>query len=741
MQQNANHITLIHLNPKDYVKFMEKLRLYSLFFILSFSSNLFAIVLNNPYPTHARYKNIYYSSFSEQPKTLDPARAYTSNEFQFIGQIYEPLLEYDYYKRPYNLIPLTAKSMPSIRYLDKDGKTTTQKDEIKYTVYTIALQEQLFFQPHPAFAQNKEGAYLYLNLDDDFIKKNNIHRLTDFKELGSRLVTADDYLYQIKRLATPSIGSPIYGLMSEHILGFKEFKDQLPKEVLAGTFLDLRNYDMAGLKKLDDWHFEITLKSQYAQFIYWLAMPFFSPIPWEVDKFYSQWGMKEQNLTFDWYPVGTGAFMLTENNPNRRMVLAKNPHFRVSYFPDSLDAEDKAKGYTQNAGKRLPLIDKAVYRLEKESIPRWNKFLQGYYDLSAITNESFDQAIQISPQGNPILTEELKAKAMRLIQTYDPAIFYLGFNMQDPVVGGNSERARKLRLAISIVLDYEEQIAIFFNGRGSPAHSPIPPQVFGHKEGAAGINPYLYQWDAKQGRAHRLPLAKARTLLSEAGYPGGIDPKTGKPLILYYDVSISGSPDDKSMLDWMRKQFAKLGIDLNIRGTLYNRFQDKIRTGNAQMFSWGWSADYPDPENFLFMFYSQNGTAQYGGQNSVNYANKTFDTLFDALKNRPNDAIRQKLIDEALEILRHDAPWAFGIYTNTLILAQDWVYPVKPNSLGSNALKYVAIDIDKRNQLRDEWNQAVLWPIVLILVLIILFCIPILRGYYQKEQSTASRVK
>ena len=65
-----------------------------------YTSYAAAWVLNNPYPESESKENIYYSSFNEQPKTLDPARSYSSNEYIFIGQIYEPLLEYDYFKRP-----------------------------------------------------------------------------------------------------------------------------------------------------------------------------------------------------------------------------------------------------------------------------------------------------------------------------------------------------------------------------------------------------------------------------------------------------------------------------------------------------------------------------------------------------------------------------------------------------------------------------------------------------------------
>ena len=65
-------------------------------------------VFNNPYPAEQSNQDIYYSSFSEQPKTLDPAKSYSSNEYLFTQQIYEPILQYDYFTRPYKLVPHTA---------------------------------------------------------------------------------------------------------------------------------------------------------------------------------------------------------------------------------------------------------------------------------------------------------------------------------------------------------------------------------------------------------------------------------------------------------------------------------------------------------------------------------------------------------------------------------------------------------------------------------------------------------
>ena len=175
----------------------------------------------------------------------------------------------------------------------------------------------------------------------------------------------------------------------------------------------------------------------------------------------------------------------------------------------------------------LPFIDKVVYSLEKENIPYWNKFLQGYYDVSGVSSDSFDQAIQFGSQGEAALTPLMQQKDIQLETAVQTSTFYMGFNMLDAVVGGDSERARLLRRAISIAVDYEDYISIFANGRGIAAQGAIPPGIFGHIEGQNGINPYVYEW--RDGRAQRKPVSEAKRLLAQAGYPNGRDADTGKP--------------------------------------------------------------------------------------------------------------------------------------------------------------------------------------------------------------------
>lgn len=698
---------------------------------------------NNPYVAADEEKNILYSVFTERPKHLDPVQSYSSNEIQFTAQIYEPPLQYHYLKRPFVLIPATANEMPFVKYFDEEGNQlpdNAQPSDIAYSVYEISIRPGVLFQPHPAFASDAQGDWLYHDLGEQILA--SIFKLSDFPQTGTRELVAEDYVYQIKRLAHPRLHSPIYGLMEDYIVGLKDYAsvlkqaDQNRQE--AKTFLDLRVYALEGVQIIDKYTYQIKIKGKYPQFIYWLAMPFFAPIPWEADRFYSQQGLAQKNITLDWYPVGTGPYMLTENDPNLRMVLEKNPNFHAEYYPGEGMPGDEERGLLADAGKKLPFIDKIIFIREKENIPRWNKFLQGYYDATGIGSDSFDQAIQLVGQGEATVTEAMAEQGIRLETTVAVSTYYIGFNMLDPVVGGSNEReresARKLRQAISIAVDYEEFISIFANGRGIPAQSPISPGIAGYREGKDGINPVVYDWINDRPQRKSMRIAKA--LLAEAGYPDGIDLRTGAPLILYFDVT-ARSAEDRSRLDWMRKQFQKLNIQLVIRSTDYNRFQDKIRKGNAQIFEWGWNADYPDPENFLFLLYGPQRKVGNSGENAANYDNAEYNQLFEKMKNMEDEPARQLIVDRMIEILRYDAPWLWGYHPKDYGLYHSWYQNVKPNRISNNNLKYFKIDTNQRAQKRHEWNEPVLWPIALMMMVSIISLIPAMAAVRRHESSAA----
>jgi ABC-type transport system substrate-binding protein len=141
------------------------------------------------------------------------------------------------------------------------------------------------------------------------------------------------------------------------------------------------------------------------------------------------------------------------------------------------------------------------------------------------------------------------------------------------------------------------------------------------------------------------------------------------------------------------------------------------------------------------LFYGPNGKVKSGGENAVNYSNKVYDKLFGQMKNRSNDLKRKELIDKMVELLRYDAPWAWGISSESLILSQRWVSPNKPNSMSRNTLKYMAIDVSLRNKLRSTWNTPIIWPLVLFILLIALLLLPFIFAYRKKALSPVRRTK
>jgi len=675
-----------------------------------------ADVWNDPYPASDRGRNILYSAFTERPKHLDPVQSYTEDEARFTQQVYEPPLQYHYLKRPYELAPLTALEVPKAVAVQGG----------KYTVYTIRIRRGIRYQPHPAFVPENHA-----------LAPERIARLdTPYAlPLGTRELTADDYIYQIKRLASPRLHSPILGLMSEYLVGLGEFAERLRKfDTRRQDWLDLRKHLLEGVEKVDDYTYRVRLKGRYPQFVYWLAMPFFAPVPWEAERFFHQAGMAEKNFTLDWWPVGTGAYMLTENNPNARMVLERNPNFRGEAYPAEGEPGDAAAGLLADAGKTMPFIDRVVYSREKESIPYWNKFLQGYYDSSAIPSDTFDQAVRVAVGGEVGLTPEMEIKDIKLRTSPDITILYLGVNWLDDVVGGDAARARKLRQAIAIAVDWEEFISIFLNGRGKVAHDPLAPGIFGQRIDEEGINPQTHVW--RDGRAVRRPIEDAQRLLAEAGYPNGRDAKTGAPLVLYLDT-VGRGPGDKPRFDWWRRQFAKIAVQLEIRDTDWNRFQEKIRKGSQQLYILGWNADYPDPENFMFLLHGPQSRVKSQGENTSNWINAEFDALFERMKNIPNSPERQKIIDRMVALYRRDAPWVGGFHPVSYGLTHAWMMNGKPNNMARNNLKYLRVDVDRRAELRREWNQPVVWPALLILAVLAASSIPAFASYRRRERMAA----
>ncbi len=716
-------------------------------------------VSNNPHPLGSEKTNTMFFPFRERsPKYLDPTSSYSNDETPFTYQVYEPLYGYHYLKRPYELNGRTAEEVARPRYLDKDGNALADDapgDQVAETVFEVRIKPGIKYAPHPAFAKNASGEYVYHNMKREDVADK--YKVTDFKETGTRELVADDYVYAIRRLATPRIKSPSFSPMSDYIVGLKEYGEKIVeidkalRKDLAPTdrdlpMLDFRQYAFAGAEAIDPHTLRIRVIGKYPQFKYWLAMTFFAPIPWEAEKFYAQPGMAEKNLTLNYWPVGTGPYMLTEYLENRRHVLERNPNFHGEVYPCEGEPGDKEKGYLADCGKALPFVDKMVFDIEKEGVPLQAKFLQGYYDSPAIERLDYGTGLIVAMGDSKEKEKEYREKGIKLPTTIEANNWYIGFNWLDPVVGKGDtpeqmERNRKLRQALSIAIDWEEHIAIFERGQGVAAQGPLPPSLFGYREdGPSAFNPYVYD-KGPDGKPVRKGIDEAKKLLAEAGYPDGRDAKTGKPLVVNFDYQQSATPGVKALLDWYTKQFAKLGVQLEIRATDYNRFQDKVNKGSIQIIFWGWLADYPDAENFLFLLFGPNSKSltNGNGENNVNYQNPEFDKLFTQMKFLDDGPEKQKLIDRMIEILQKDAVWSFGYFPTSAAAYHQWVSNGKPTQIIRNHIGYLRLDPELRARKLAEWNKPVWWPMPLIAIVLLAAVVPAWFAWRRRERETAAR--
>jgi ABC-type transport system substrate-binding protein len=551
--------------------------------------------------------NTFYAASVAKIKGMDPIFADDLYGGREVARIYEGLLQYHYLKRPYELIPCLAEAMPTI---SKDGKT-----------YTFKIKSGVVFQDDKAFkATNGKG----------------------------RELVAEDFVYSLKRLADPKLNSPMWWLLDGKIEGLNEWRDAAAKAGKADYAAAV-----SGLKATDAKTLEIKLKNRSYQFVYAFAMPATFVVAREV--------VDEYGPEFLNHPVGTGAFKLAEYNPQAKIVYVKNPSFRQELYPSEGSPGDQEAGRLADAGKPLPLVDKLVMTVHEESQPAWLNFMQGNLDVMAIPKDNFAQVIDEKQN----LKQEFTQKGLTLSKYPWLDITHTSFNMADPVVGKN----KALRQAMSLVIDFDKEIELFYNGHALSAQGPIPPGLVGYDESMK--NPY---------KAHN--VEKAKELMKKAGYPDG------KGLAPLEYVTLSDTTN-RQMTDFYQKEFAQIGVQLKVNTYSWPEFQASVKNKKGQMWSFAWGADYPDAENFLQLFYSKNGSP---GPNDANYSNPEFDKLYEKSLTLPDSAERTALYKKMVEIVVEDTPWIFNAHRVMYYLTPTWFKNFKYHEFEHGMSKYYRID-------------------------------------------------
>ncbi len=279
-------------------------------------------------------------------------------------------------------------------------------------------------------------------------------------------------------------------------------------------------------------------------------------------------------------------------------------------------------------------FERVRYLVVNDVSTQWLMFLKGEVDyLGEVSRDNWDAIVGSDGR----LDARLEAAGVKLHAVPSMDVRYIGFNLRDPVLGPN----KKLRQALSCAFDFPSWRA-FYNNRIDPANGPVPPGVEGRLE-----TPFPYAFD----------LDRAKRLLVEAGYPGGVDPATGRRLVLTLSIG-RASQDSREAGELLAGFFARIGVKLELSFGTWGAFLQAVNEGRVQMYMMGWVGDYPDAENFLQLFYSKNASP---GPNHSNYANPAFDAAFDAAMACADAATRNGHWRRCQEILIEDCPW---IYTH-----------------------------------------------------------------------------
>jgi ABC-type transport system substrate-binding protein len=580
-----------------------------------------------------------YGTYGAKIKSLDPATCGDTTSAWLQGEFYEGLYTYHYLKRPVVVVPQLAAGMPEV----SDDKLT----------YTIRLKQGVKYHRNPCFGRRANG-----------VPK-------------TRTMTAADFVLAFKRVADDHIRTNLaLAFIIDKIAGLKEYRART-KGYARGDF---SRYDLpvAGVQAVDEHTLRFRLVKPFPQFLYVLAMNSYAPIPREVVDYHLAreddgrrpipLHERDAEIRRPEAAVGTGAYYLAEWVRANRIVLMRNEDFREAYYPTEGAPGDRAAGLLDDAGRRVPFIDARHYRFVAEEIPAWYLFLRKQVGVTGIPRDVFTQVITDDKQ----LTGDLAEEGIRLRTSTSPAVYWFAFNMADEVLGAS----KSLRQALQLAYDVEDHIEELLNGRGTRAKTYMPSTFEGH----ARAHSRYARYDLA---AARQKLRQARRELVAGKVIGKDDP------LPTLTLSMGQETFHRRMGEVAKRNFKRLGVELEIELNDWPTLQEKVRNKQAQIYSMGWHADYPDPENFLQLYYSPNIRR---GTNNTNYANAAFDRLYEEASVMMPSAERTALYVKMLKMLNEDCPCLLLSEPVSFVLTHPWVANRKPHPIGYGYGKYARVD-------------------------------------------------
>jgi len=488
--------------------------------------------------------------------------------------------------------------------------------------------------------------------------RKGVHFADDAAFKGAkRELTAQDVVYTFMRFMDPAQRSPYQFLFRNKFVGL----DDLATKAGAGH-LDYAA-KVPGLEVVDRYTVRFHLVAPDYRFGYLLAHSAAGIVAREVvDAYGNDVGA---------HPVGTGPYRMVSWIRGSKVRLDTNPAYRgfTWDFAPGSDPRDQ-QIVAEMKGKRMPQIGQVELSIIAEDTTYWLTFLRG--DLyAAVMRPRFQATALVAGK----LAPDLAKKGIAMYRYETPAVGMTAFNFRSPVVSGASPEKIALRRAIALAYNGDEYVHVVLNDNGARAQMPIPPGVIGYDptyRSGNGYNPDL-----------------ANQLLDRFGYKRGKDGfrnlPDGQPLVLVRNTYAGGSARDEDLI-W---QTSMQRIGLRIRSETINGAEAaKLATTCTMMlFSWNWSADYPDGENFMQLLYGPNSLQSNPGC----YRSPAYDKLYEQAERLEDGAERNRLFVAMTRQMEADTAWVLHANPRSIAVLQPWVLGHKLHPFLYSVLPYIDV--------------------------------------------------
>lgn len=391
-------------------------------------------------------------------------------------------------------------------------------------------------------------------------------------------------------------------------------------------------------KALNDTTFTLTLKQTFPPFLGLLSMQYCSVIPHEAVEKYGK--------DFRNHPVGTGPFYLKLWKEGVKMVMLKNENY-----------------FEFDGKKRLPYLDAVniTFIIDKQSV--FLEFAKGNIDFMSGIDASYkDELLTINGKLNPNYENKFQLISQPYLNTE-----YLGFLMDSLAieVRNNPIKLKAIRQAINYGFDRVKMMRYLRNNIGTPAlYGMIPKGLPGFD--TTMVKGFYYNPD------------KSRKLMAEAGFPNG------KGL---GEITLSTTASYLDLCKYIQNQLGEIGIKLKIDVNPPATLREMIAKSKVPFFRGSWIADYPDAENYLSLFTTNNFCP--AGPNYTHFSNKEFDILYNKAQNEINDSLRYRYYSQMDQIIINEAPVVILYYDQVLRFAQKNIKDLGSNPMNLLTLKRV----------------------------------------------------